>query len=292
MSNPVESGSTSAPWIVNTSDENFRQDVIERSHQVLVVVDFWAPWCGPCRMLTPILERLVDEFQGQFLLAKANVDEMPVYGQQLASQGIPSVYAIRDGRPVGAFVGIKSDGELRDWLKALLPTPAQQLVARASAFHDQPDEAERLLREALALDPREMTVPLALARLLIARERVAEAEPLAEILRANGLLETQATDVVAALELWKKTRDAGDLASIQAAATAQPDDLSLQLKLGEAFLAARRYADALPVLLQIVERDKPGLGQTAKQLMVQVFQLEQDAELVRVYRRRLSSLLH
>src|SRR5215213_8776107 len=161
--------SKASPFIFDVSEAEFEEKVLARSHEVPVVVDFWAPWCGPCRTLGPILERLAAEAQGAFVLAKINVDNNPRLSAAYKVQGIPAVKAFRNGSMVDEFSGALPESRVRDWLKRLIPAPLDQLaeVAAALEAHD-PQAAAARYREALALDANHPASLLGLGQLLIA----------------------------------------------------------------------------------------------------------------------------
>jgi putative thioredoxin len=156
--------------IIDVTDESFESDVLDRSEQVAVVVDLWAPWCGPCRQLSPILESVVDETEGQVVLAKINVDENPRASATFRVQGIPAVYALRDRRVVDGFVGAQGEAAVRQFVASLLPTEQESEIGRLIAAGD-----EASLRAALELEPGNEAAVLALAELLVDSERSEEA---------------------------------------------------------------------------------------------------------------------
>jgi putative thioredoxin len=168
---------TTAPAYLDVDDATFESAVIERSEQLPVVVDLWAPWCGPCRTLGPILEEAVAATDGKVLLTKVDVDQNPAISQAFSVQSIPAVYALRGRKVVGGFIGAKGAAEVRAFVESLLPTEAESEVAALVAAGD-----EASLRRALELDPDNEQVIVALADLLVDEGNAPEAlEVLARI---------------------------------------------------------------------------------------------------------------
>lgn len=279
---------TGFPWVVNTSNDSFQADVIERSQQTPVVVDFWAEWCQPCRMLGPILEGFAQEFGGRFILVKAETDQMPEIAGQFRVEGIPAVYAVINGEIVDYFVGALPKEQIRGWLERVIR--AADILAAQKLETTDPAAAERLYRELLAQLPHEASVAIGLARVLLTLERDSDARAVLEQLERRGFLEPEAEKIRAALEL--RSQKTPDLEACRAACAANPQDLGLQLQLGEALAARQQYREALDVFLSIIAKDKKGVGEQARQLVVDIFRVVPDEELVREYRRRLTTLLY
>jgi putative thioredoxin len=254
-------------WIVDVGDQDFETEVIERSKTTPVVVDFWAPWCGPCRAIGPLLERLADEHRGAFMLAKVNVDEAPAVAQAFGIQSIPAVKAFRDGMLVGEFVGAQPEGTVRRLLELALPTAADRLVAEAARL--APAGVEAKLREALALEPRHAGALIALARVLAARDDPAEALRLLELVSPPSPLLPEAERLAA--ELRTRGDGAGDEAALRARLVADPDDLQARLDLGRTLAALGRHEDALSQLLDVVKRDRQFADDAARKAMVDLF---------------------
>jgi putative thioredoxin len=279
--------------ILDVTADTFEIDVLDRSHSVPVVVDFWAAWCSPCRILGPVLERLAAEYGGKFVLAKADVDQMPSVTRQFGVQSIPSVFGIRNGRVRDSFVGVIPEPEIRAFLDGLMPTPAEQLAEEARRLEgSEPAQAEAGYRQAIELAPTDPAPKTALARLLLNLGRLAESRAQIEELERRGYLEPEAETVKAELTLRAGAAEAGPIEAARAAARAAPSDLRARFRLAEALAAARQDGEALEVALDLVERDRTGVGEDARKLMLALFQLlPADSELAAEYRRRLSFVL-
>jgi putative thioredoxin len=160
---------------IDVTDATFRADVIDKSSTVPVVVDLWAPWCGPCRTIGPILEKVVDATEGKVVLAKVNVDENPQISAQFQVQSIPAVYALRDGRIVDGFLGAVPERDVERFVESLLPSEAQTTLTSLIEAGD-----ELSLRKAIQLDPGNEDAVIALATLLVGQQQFEEALALLE----------------------------------------------------------------------------------------------------------------
>ena len=281
---------TENPHIVEATPETFEREVIERSATVPVVVDFWAEWCGPCKRLGPLLEALAGEYGGKFVLVKADTERMPEIAGSFGVQSIPAVYGLRDGQVVDGFVGLLPESAIRAFLDRLLPTPAEQAVAEAAALAaTDPAAAESRYREAIDLAPKESKARIGLARLHRAQGRTDEARALIAELERRGYLEPEAEALKAELTLGAH---AGGVEAARAAVAADPADLAARLGLAEALAAAGEYPEALDLGLDLVERDRRGVGESARKTMLAIFNvLPADSDLVKEYRRKLSVVL-
>lgn len=283
-----------SPWIINATEENFEKDVLQRSQELPVVVDFWATWCGPCQELGPVLESLARESNGGFLLAKVDVDQQPRLAQAFGVQSIPHVFALRNGQLVDQFMGALPEDQIRTWLAAFQPSAAETLLADAKKLEaTEPTEAETKYREALELSPGDDGIKVQLARLLLNQHRYADAREIIAQLEARGYLEPESQNIKAELDLHAAAAESGSVAECRAAVAANPDDLGAQLKLADALVETKQFADALELCLQVVQRDFGPFREQARNTMVNLFHLlGPEAELTRTYRRKLSTALY
>lgn len=279
--------------VFDVTREGFEHEVVERSKEVPVVVDFWAGWCAPCRTLGPILERLSDEYEGRFVLAKANTEQLPDVASSFGVRGIPAVFGIRDGQVVDSFVGVQSEQTIRAFLDGLMPSTADRLAKEGERLSkEDPDRAEQLFREAIQNDHRLTRAKLGLARLLKDSDRMDEAREVIQELEKRGFLEPEAETVKAELVLAEGAKGSGGLDAARKGFEANPQDKQAQFRLAEALAAAGKNEEALEKALDLVERDRKGVGEEARKLMLAVFQvMPADSEVVTEYRRKLSLVL-
>ena len=278
-----------ATWIVNTSDATFEADVLIRSKQLPVVVDFWAQWCAPCRALAPVLERLAEEYAGQFLLVKANTDETPQAAGQFSVSGIPAVYAVVDGQVVDGFQGALPEAAVRAWLEGVVGQGA--LLAAKGLLETDVPAAEIALRPLWQAKPRDTELGGLLAEALLRQGKEADAAEVLHSLEGYGPLDGLAAKVQAALELRSKAQV--DLAVVRRAAESQPQNYEQQFALAEALVGHEQYVEAFEVCLQLVMQDRKRTGEKARALMVEVFRaLPDDSPLTSEYRRKLSAVLY
>lgn len=285
---------TDNPHVIATTAAGFERDVIERSRELPVLVDFWADWCGPCRMLAPVLERLAEEFAGRFVLVKADTEAMPEVAAAYGVRSIPAVFAFRDGQVVDGFVGVLPETQIRAFLDQLMPSPAEHRAAQARALEaTDRAAAEALYREAQELDPDDPRTTIGLARLALADGRLDNAAAFLAALEARGYLEPEAQTVQAELTLKRGSEQApGGVDAARAAAAAEPGNLAHAFTLAEALAGEGDYGEALEIALSLVERDRKGVGEEARKLMLAIFGvLPPDSDLAAEFRRRLSTSL-
>jgi len=284
-----------AAHTVNVTAATFQAEVIEASKTVPVVVDFWAPWCGPCRVLTPILEKLAAEYGGRFKLAKLNSDENQEVAAAFGVQSIPDVMGFRDGRPVAHFLGVVPESQARAFIDRLVPSPSELEQARAADLRAAGDVsgAEAALRNALKMDPLDDLARLDLAALLIEAGRLDEAEPLLDEVRPDVDLDARVATLRAAIAFAHSSRSGAGEGDLRARVATHPDDHEARLALAGTYAGEQRYREALDQLLEIVRRDKDWNDGEARKQILAIFNLaERDADLVSDYRRKLATTLY
>lgn len=265
----------------------FGVEVLQRSHELPVVVDFWAAWCGPCRTLGPALEKVADDYGGAFELVKVDVDANQQLAQQFAVQSIPTVIAFRDGKPVAQFMGAIPEDQIRRFVEGILPTEADKMVDQARSLVIEGDEAagEAIYRRVLDEVPDHPEAGAGLAGLLIARGEPDEALiVLGKLPRSS---EVERLEAAARVQSAKGI----DLSALEARLAADPNDLDAHLELGQALAATSEFEPALDHLLEVV-RSGGDLRDTARQAMLDVFGLlGPEHPLTATYRRALANAL-
>lgn len=278
----------------DTTTSTFERDVIEASKSRPIVVDFWASWCGPCRALKPILEKLAKEYGGKFALAKLDTDANPEIAARYGVRGIPNVKAFVDGDVVNEFVGALPESGVRAFLDALVPSPGEALrreSIKALAAGDF-DAAEAGLRKALSLDPASVAIRTDLAELLVARRDFLEAEDLLGAVPGDEP-EGRLARLRAQIDAWRAGQGLPSADELRRQLAEEPEDLTVRMQLAERLIADAQHARAMDQLLEIVRRDRGAMREQARQALVRVFSLASgEPEVVREYRRRLASLLN
>lgn len=283
-----------SPYIIEGTEQNFDQDVLQKSQELPVIVDFWATWCGPCQELGPILERLAQEYAGRFLLVKVDVDQQAGIAAAFQVRSIPHVFALRNGQVADQFVGVLTEDQIRQWLDQFQPTPTELLLLEARQLQtDDSAAAEAKYREALELTPQDDKIRIELARLLLKQHKNADCRAILDHLAARGFLEPEAENIKAELDVRDAAAEAGGVAECRAALAAHPDDPKRQLHLAEALGASQQYQEALDICLDVATRTSGDTREEARTTMVNLFHmLGPEAELTRIYRRKLATALY
>lgn len=282
-------------WVGDVTEETFLEEVVEQSRVRPIVVDFWAPWCGPCRALSPLLEKLAEESNGGFFLAKINTDDNPNVAGEFGVQGIPAVFAVRDGQVVNEFVGLLPESQLREFLRQIMPSQSSNdpLSDAEKLETANPAKSAELYRAQLSTDPKSQAARVGLARVYLQTPgRESEIENLLRDIDDDSLVpESQRLGRI--LRLRQHPGGDADLAAAQAKVAAEPKNAASFLGLGRVLASRGEYIPALDALLTGAEKNRE-LGRTEiRELMVEIFYIlgvrspDSDA-----YRSKLQSILY
>ena len=282
-----------ASHAIDVSAENFHEVVLEGSRTAPVVIDFWAPWCAPCRALKPILEKLADEYAGKFTLAKINSDENQELAAEFGVRGIPAVKAVVDGQLVDEFTGALPESQVRAFIERVVPSPAELKRRQAREMLDAGMEAQALdlLGEAIALDPRNTPAKIDRLEALVRLNRLADAKSALDELDPLTLEDPRVATLKA--HIGFSSGDAVDPAALIARIAENPNDLTARLDLARHHARIGDYEPALQQLLEIVRCDRKFGDDAARKTMLEIFNLlGAGDELVGKYRRLLASALY
>jgi putative thioredoxin len=281
-------------WVIDVADADFESDVLERSRKTPVIVDFWAEWCGPCRQLGPILEKLVGDRKGSVVLAKVNVDEAQQLAGYFRIESIPAVLAFKDGEAVNGFVGLLPEADLKKFLDDLGGPAADDPFVKAAAMEEkEPAKAEKIYRDLLAVDERNDPARLGLGRVLIGTNRDDEAIAVLSLIPDAGEFGAEAVKLRRTIEMKKNAATAGDEADLKKRIAADPKNAQLRLELGNVLATKGDYEKALETLLSAAELDIDLGRGPVRELMVKVFEIiGVRSEMADKYRDKLRAMLY
>jgi len=285
--------------IKDSSDQGFMADVIEASQDTPVVVDFWAPWCGPCKQLMPVLERVVKDAKGGVKMVKINIDENPGIAGQLGVRSIPAVYAFKDGKPVDGFQGGQPESELKKFVGRLTgeSDPVEEAAALAARAKDSlaagdPGGAGQDYAQALSLNPDSAEAMAGLIRLYIDGGNDDAAADLLTSAPESMLDHPEIIAVRSQLTLTEQAVEPDETADLVAAVNANPDDLDARLALAKALTASGRNGEAIEHLLYSIRKNRAHNGEAARLFLLTIFEAEGPTSDVSIEgRRALSSIL-
>jgi putative thioredoxin len=280
--------------MIDTTLSSFERDVIEASMEAPVLVEFWAPWCGPCQAMTPMLERLEREYGGRFRVVAVNADTNPELVSSFGLTSIPHAVAFVDGNAVAQFAGAQPEAFVRAFIERLAPNPAQleHRCAREALAQRRTEVAEQYLRNAIALDPACDGARLDMVSLLVDRDEVEAARRHFNVLSPRAPQQSTYASVKARLEARESVSLLPPEEALLARVDADPDDLQGRLALSELAIARADYAAALAQLLEIVRRDRTFRDDIGRRRMLEVLEMAAgEPDVVADFRNRLSQVL-
>jgi putative thioredoxin len=286
-----------ADLIKNTTTKDFMHDVIDASREVPVLVDFWAPWCGPCRQLTPILEKAVRAAKGAVRLVKLNIDDHPQIPGQMGVQSIPAVFAFQDGRPVDGFMGALPESRVTAFIARLIGDTVDDVAAdveaaEAALASGDLNTAAQLFGEVLQQDRENVQSLAGLAKCYIKTGDLTRAEQTLALVPPAKAEAAPVASARAALELARKAGEAGDVESLRAKLAAEPKDPQIRFDLALALNAKGDRNGALEELLLLVAKHRTWNDDAARKQLLQLFDAWGPTDAATVSgRQRLSSLL-
>ncbi len=298
-SEPLIGGAAAAP-VKDVTTANFMAEVVDGSFDAPVIVDFWAPWCGPCKQLGPILEKTVRATNGAVRMVKLNIDENPEIAQQMRIQSIPAVYAFKDGRPVDGFVGAVPESQVKQFVQRLGggkggPSPVEEALAMAKEALQTGDHASAgtLYSQILQREPDNVEAVAGLARATTARGEFAKARQLLDRVPKENAGHADVAAARAALDLAEQAQKAmGSAGKLRARLARDPDDHDARFELATALFGSGDREAAIDELLSLFRRDREWNEQAARKQLVKFFEAMGPTDpLTLSGRRRLSSIM-
>ncbi len=283
-----------SPYVMEVTVEDFYATVLETSHQRLVLVDFWADWCAPCRTLGPMLDAIADSLQGTLLVAKVNTEEQQELAAQFGIRSLPTVKLFRNGQPIDEFMGALPEAEIHAFLDKHIPRESDNILAQADALMGQGafEQAAALVEQARLQDPDNPRTLLALAHIQASRGEFDAAEHALNAMPLNEQNKPELLTLRARLGFARTLADAADLETLQQRLDRDESDSESRYQLAVRQVVAEDYAAGLENLLTLLRKDRQYGDDTARKTMVQVFELlGGSGELVSRYRAKMTSAL-
>jgi len=281
--------------IADVTNETFQTLVIERSKDVPVLVDFWAEWCGPCQVLMPVLKKLVEEYNGKFVLAKVDTDVQKELAKTHGIRSIPTLHIYRHGERVEEILAVQSEATLRILLDRYIERPSDRIRAEARAAFQQGklDDALTLLEAARQDEPDNHQLALDYAELCMRSGELDKADAAITALPRDVRDETEATRLRNLLNFAIAGKSAPEITALESTISSEPDNMNARYQLGAQYVLSDRFEEALETFMQMFERDRSFQEDVARNSMLAIFDLlNNEGELVNRYRRKLFMLLH
>jgi putative thioredoxin len=288
---------TSGVLIKDSDTANFGIDVIEPSMEVPIIVDFWAPWCGPCKQLGPLLEKLVTQAGGLVRMVKINVDENKELAGQMRIQSIPAVYAFKDGKPADGFVGAQTESQIKEFIGKLIgdaktPIDAALEQAKVALTEGNTDQAGPIYMDIFSQDPENTEAAAGIIRCSIAIGELGQATEIIGQLSDQVKLAPEVIAAMSALELAEQSDASGDTAELKKKVELDPNDHQSRFDLAVALYGANQNGEALRELLELFRRDRNWNDEGARTQMVKIFEaLGHDHPTTVEIRKELTALL-
>lgn len=288
--------------IIDVITDNFMTDVIEQSKETPVIVDFWAPWCEPCKQLTPIIERIIKEKNGKVILAKMNIDESPEVAQQLKIQSIPAVMAFNDGQPIDGFIGVQSEKNIIEFVNKISSlknsSTIDENISSGKKYMNEGDieTATLVFSEILKIEPDNISAKSLLAKCLIKNDQLNDAEKIIDSLPVGAESNQDYISVRSELEIFKNAKNNpisdNEEQELRNNIDKQPENYQLRLDLSKILMAKGENEEAINQLLRIIEVNAKWNDGEARKQLIEIFNiLGNENILVTEGRKKLSSML-
>ena len=288
--------------IIDVITDNFMTDVIEQSKETPVIVDFWAPWCEPCKQLTPIIEKIIKEKNGKVILAKMNIDESPEVAQQLKIQSIPAVMAFNDGQPIDGFIGVQSEKNIIEFVNKISSlknsSTIEENISAGKKYMNEGDieTATLVFSEILKIEPDNISAKSLLARCLIKNDQLNDAEKIIDSLPVGAESNQDYISVRSELEIFKNAKNNpisdNEEQELRNNIDKQPENYQLRLDLSKILMAKGENEEAINQLLRIIEVNPKWNDGEARKQLIEIFNiLGNENILVTEGRKKLSSML-
>lgn len=287
--------SQQASNVITVTEQNFQQVMVEESSKRLVVMDFWADWCAPCKALMPILEKLAAEYPTQLLLAKVNADEQQNIVAQFGVRSLPTVAFIQNGQPVDAFMGAEPESAIRQRLEKYLPKPWDELLQQAAEFQaaGDPGQALPLVQEAYRLSNEDTEIAFMLASVFIDLKRGNDAAAILDAMTMQQQTEPHYKELRSRLKLLAEASETPEIQELQQRLEASPDDLELAYELSVQYSQAGRSEEALETLISVLTKDRNFRDGGARKTFLDILNgLPKGDPLAARYQRKLFTLLY